>query len=98
VCRSNNELLDRFKLPLTDEIRRAQPTPQDEMRYFHETVWKGVPKFLRRVDTALKNIGINERVPYDAPLIKFSHKRDVCLLARMMSANLYVSEIEDLLF
>ncbi|GMI96112.1 hypothetical protein HRI_003280500 [Hibiscus trionum] len=60
----------------TDEIRRTPPTPQDEMRagmsYFHETVWKGVPKFLRRVDTALKNIGINERVPYNAPLIQFS--------------------------
>lgn len=60
----------------TDEIRRFQPTPQDEMRagmsYFHETIWKGVPKFLRRVDTALKNIGINERVPYNAPLIQFS--------------------------
>jgi phosphoenolpyruvate carboxylase len=27
---------------------------------------------LRRVDTALKNIGINERVPYNAPLIQFS--------------------------
>ncbi|MBA0683199.1 hypothetical protein Goari_024873 [Gossypium aridum] len=60
----------------TDEIRRNPPTPQDEMRagmsYFHETIWKGVPKFLRRVDTALKNIGINERVPYNAPLIQFS--------------------------
>lgn len=32
----------------------------------------GVPKFLRRVDTALKNIGISERVPYNAPLIQFS--------------------------
>jgi phosphoenolpyruvate carboxylase len=60
----------------TDEIRRAPPTPQDEMRagmsYFHETIWKGVPKFLRRVDTALKNIGINERLPYNAPIIQFS--------------------------
>jgi len=60
----------------TDEIRRTPPTPQDEMRagmsYFHETIWKGVPKFLRRVDTALKNIGINERVPYNAPVIQFS--------------------------
>lgn len=60
----------------TDEIRRAPPTPLDEMRagmsYFHETIWKGVPKFLRRVDTALKAIGINERVPYNAPLIQFS--------------------------
>ncbi|GJR41636.1 phosphoenolpyruvate carboxylase 2 [Tanacetum coccineum] len=60
----------------TDEIRRTPPTPQDEMRagmsYFHETIWKGVPKFLRRIDTALKNIGITERVPYNAPLIRFS--------------------------
>ncbi|KAK3133879.1 hypothetical protein QOZ80_6AG0542260 [Eleusine coracana subsp. coracana] len=102
----------------TDEIRRTQPTPQDEMRagmsYFHETIWKGVPKFLRRVDTALKNIGINERLPYNAPLIQFSSwmggdrdgnprvtpevTRDVCLLARMMAANLYFSQIEDLMF
>nr|ABG01962.1 phosphoenolpyruvate carboxylase [Sesuvium portulacastrum] len=102
----------------TDEIRRTQPTPQDEMRagmsYFHETIWKGVPKFLRRLDTALKNIGINERVPYNAPLIQFSSwmggdrdgnprvtpevTRDVCLLARMMAANMYFSQIEDLMF
>ncbi|CAA0832718.1 Phosphoenolpyruvate carboxylase 3 [Striga hermonthica] len=102
----------------TDEIRRNPPTPQDEMRagmsYFHETIWKGVPKFLRRVDTALKNIGINERVPYNAPLIQFSSwmggdrdgnprvtpevTRDVCLLARMMAANLYFPRIEDLMF
>lgn len=102
----------------TDEIRRNPPAPQDEMRagmsYFHETIWKGVPKFLRRVDTALKNIGINERVPYNAPVIQFSSwmggdrdgnprvtpevTRDVCLLARMMAANLYFSQIEDLMF
>ncbi|RLM61216.1 hypothetical protein C2845_PM14G08810 [Panicum miliaceum] len=102
----------------TDEIRRNQPTPQDEMRagmsYFHETIWKGVPKFLRRVDTALKNIGIDERAPYNAPLIQFSSwmggdrdgnprvtpevTRDVCLLARMMAANLYCAQIEDLMF
>ncbi|KAG5579039.1 hypothetical protein H5410_049666 [Solanum commersonii] len=102
----------------TDEIRRTAPTPQDEMRagmsYFHETIWKGVPQFLRRVDTALKNIGINERLPYNAPLIQFSSwmggdrdgnprvtpevTRDVCLLARMMAANLYYSQIEELMF
>ncbi|CAL5351013.1 unnamed protein product [Camellia sinensis] len=101
-----------------DEIRRTSPTPQDEMRagmsYFHETIWKGVPKFLRRVDTTLKNIGINECVPYNAPLIQFSSwmggdrdgnprvtpevTQDVCLLARMMAANLHYSQIEDLMF
>ncbi|KAL6140747.1 hypothetical protein ACLB2K_059043 [Fragaria x ananassa] len=102
----------------TDEIRRTPPTPQDEMRggmsYFQETIWKGVPKFLRLVDTALKNIGVSERVPYNAPLIQFSSwmggdrdgnprvtpevTRDVCLLARMMAANLYYSQIENLMF
>ncbi|CAL5377635.1 unnamed protein product [Camellia sinensis] len=101
-----------------DEIRRTSPTPQDEMgagmSYFHETIWKGVPKFLRRVDTTLKNIGINECVPYNAPLIQFSSwmggdrdgnprvtpevTQDVCLLARMMAANLHYSQIEDLMF
>ncbi|MFS7954665.1 Phosphoenolpyruvate carboxylase 1 [Helianthus anomalus] len=75
---------------------------------------EGVSKFLRRVDTALKNIGINERVPYNAPLIQFSSwmggdrdgnprvtpevTGDVCLLARMMAANMYFSQIEDLMF
>lgn len=60
----------------TDEIRRSPPTPQDEMRagmsYFHETIWNGLPLFLRRVDSALKSIGIDERLPYNVPLIQFS--------------------------
>jgi phosphoenolpyruvate carboxylase len=60
----------------TDEIRRSPPTPQDEMRagmsYFHETIWNGLPKFLRRIDTALRSIGITERLPYNIPLVQFS--------------------------
>lgn len=47
----------------TDEIQRTPPAQQDEMRaalsYYHETTWKWVLKFLKRVPTALKNIGIN---------------------------------------
>lgn len=102
----------------TDEIRRTPPAPQDEMRagmsYVHETVWNGLPKFLRRVDTALKSIGVNERLPYSVPLIQFSSwmggdrdgnpritpdvTRDVCLLARLMAATLYLSKIETLMF
>ncbi|GKE29684.1 transport protein Sec24-like protein, partial [Tanacetum coccineum] len=39
----------------THEIRRIPPTPQDETRvgmsYFHETMWKGVSKFLRLLRT-----------------------------------------------
>lgn len=109
------EILAAFR---TDEIRRTPPTPQDEMRagmsYFHDTIWNGVPKFLRRVDTALKNIGIDERLPYDVPLIQFSSwmggdrdgnprvtpevTRDVCLLARMMAANMYFSKMGGLMF
>jgi hypothetical protein len=42
------------------------------MSYFHETIWNGLPKFLRRVDTALSNIGVDERLPYNVPLIQFS--------------------------
>jgi phosphoenolpyruvate carboxylase len=87
----------------TDEIRRTQPTPQDEMRagmsYFHETIWKGVPKFLRRVDTALKNIGIDERLPYNAPLIQFSSwmggDRDGKFTLHMMFLVQYMSGAEE---
>jgi phosphoenolpyruvate carboxylase len=102
----------------TDEIRRSQPTPQDEMRagmsYFHETIWNGLPKFLRRVDTALKAIGVKERLPHNVPLIQFSSwmggdrdgnprvtpdvTRDVCLLARLMASNIYFAQIEELMF
>ncbi|KAI3670894.1 hypothetical protein L1987_87538 [Smallanthus sonchifolius] len=50
----------------TDEIWRTPPTPQDEMRfgmsYFHETIWKGVLKFLHRVDIAHRNTRIDDRV------------------------------------
>ena len=42
------------------------------MSYFHETIWNGLPKFLRRVDTALSNIGVEERLPYNVPLLQFS--------------------------
>lgn len=117
------EILEALKREIqaawrTDEIRRTPPTPQDEMRagmsYFHETIWKGLPRFLRRIDTALSHIGINERLPYQVPIIQFSSwmggdrdgnprvtadvTRDVCLLSRLMSANLYFSQIEDLMF
>ena len=42
------------------------------MSYLHETIWKGVPQFLRRIDTALRAIGIEERLPYNLPVIQFS--------------------------
>lgn len=48
--------------------------PQDESRqgltYFHETIYSGLPVFLRRIDTALKNIG-QPGLPLDAKLFSF---------------------------
>ncbi|CAI5473126.1 unnamed protein product [Closterium sp. Yama58-4] len=102
----------------TDEIRRSQPTPQDEMRggmsYMHETIWKGVPRFLRRVDTALRHLGVPHRLPYRLPIIAFSSwmggdrdgnprvtsevTKDVVYLSRLMVTNLYISQIESLMF
>ena len=59
----------------TDEIRRSPPTPQDEARsglcYFQETIFAGVPRFLRRLDSALANIG-QPRMPVDHALFRFS--------------------------
>ncbi|KAM3241596.1 hypothetical protein ACQJBY_054450 [Aegilops geniculata] len=62
------------------------------MSYFHETIWKGVPKFLRRIDTALKNIGINERLPYNAPLIQFSSWMGGDRDGTFSYATLYISD------
>ncbi|KAG2304818.1 hypothetical protein Bca52824_033469 [Brassica carinata] len=92
----------------TDEMRRTPPTPQDEMRagmsYFHETIWNGVPKLLRRVDTALKTLGLTYFSSWMGgdrdgnPRVTPEITRDVCLLARMMAANLYYNQIENLMF
>ena len=47
---------------------------QDEMRqglsYFHETIFYGLPAFLRRIDTALKNIG-QPMLPLNHCLFRF---------------------------
>lgn len=43
---------------------------------------------------------VSNYVQYDAgnPRVTPEVTRDVCLLARMMAANLYYSQIEDLMF
>jgi phosphoenolpyruvate carboxylase len=40
------------------------------LSYFHETIFAGLPVFLRRIDTALANIGM-PRLPLDHNLFKF---------------------------
>ncbi|KAG0491091.1 hypothetical protein HPP92_007954 [Vanilla planifolia] len=114
-ARIRNCLAQLYAKDITpDDKHELDEALQREVQAAFRTDEIGVPKFLRRIDTALKNIGINERVPYNAPLIQFSSwmggdrdgnprvtpevTRDVCLLARMMAANLYFSQIEDLMF
>ena len=42
------------------------------MSYFHEMIWNWLRKFLRRMDTALTSIGVNEQLPLNVSLIQFS--------------------------
>ena len=101
----------------TDEIRRRKPTPQDESRqgltYFHDTIYKGLPTFLRRIDTALKNIG-QPRLPLDAtpftfgswmggdrdgnPFVTPQTTRDVVIGARLSATDLLIKQVETLMF
>lgn len=101
----------------TDEIRRRKPTPQDESRqgltYFHETIYSGLPVFLRRIDTALASIG-QPRLPLDAtpfsfgawmggdrdgnPFVTPQTTRDVVIGARLSAVTLLTEQIERLMF
>ena len=40
------------------------------LSYFHETIFYGLPAFLRRIDTALKNIG-QPMLPLNHCLFRF---------------------------
>ena len=40
------------------------------LTYFHDTIYAGLPVFLRRIDTALKNIG-QPMLPLEARLFSF---------------------------
>ena len=101
----------------TDEIRRNPPKPQDEMRaglsYFNDTLFEGLPKFVRRIDTALINQGL-PRIPLDKSIMKFSSwmggdrdgnpnvdshcTKDAVYLARSKAADLYFDAIQNLIF
>eukprot|EP00166_Cyanidium_caldarium_P004262 ctg_441.g246 len=102
----------------TDEVRRSRPTPQDEARsalnVITTTLWDAVPRFLRYVDVALQEIGVNEPLPLDAKPFAFSSWAggdrdgnpfvtsqvtwDVVLLHRFRAADLYLEAVETLMF
>ena len=116
------ELLESLRAAIqaawrTDEIRRKPPKPQDEMRaglsYFNDTIFAGLPKFVRRMDSALINQGL-PRIPLDHSIVRFSSwmggdrdgnpfvtatcTRDVVYLARITAVNLYFNSIQNLIF
>ena len=116
------EVLDEIRSSVaaawrTDELRRTPPKPQDEMRagltYFQQTIWDGIPTFMRRVDTSLLAQGC-PRLPLTRSIVTFGSwmggdrdgnpnvtsecTRDVVLLARIQGVNLLFSAIQRLIF
>jgi len=101
----------------TDEIRRGPPTPQDEMRaglsYVQEVIFDALPIYLRRLDSALHDIGMPP-LPLNSSTFKFSSwmggdrdgnpfvtascTREVVTMARLSAMNIYFKKIEQLMF
>lgn len=96
----------------TDEIRSRQPTPLDEtisgLLIFEQSLWDGIPYYLRSLDTALRR-ATGERLALDAAPIRFGSwmggdrdgnpavtpaaTRLACIVSRWMAAELYEREI-----
>ena len=101
----------------TEEIPSRRPTPVDEaiggLLIFEQTLWDGVPRYLRALDRALSR-ATGRTLALDAAPIRFGSwmggdrdgnpavspavTRHVCLIARWMAADLYEREIATLRF
>ncbi|XP_058091715.1 phosphoenolpyruvate carboxylase 4-like [Magnolia sinica] len=101
----------------TDELRRHKPTPVDEARaglhIVEQSLWKAVPHYLRRLNTALKK-HTGRPLPLSTTPIKFGSwmggdrdgnpnvtakvTKDVSLLSRWMAIDLYIREVDNLRF
>ncbi len=59
---------------LTNEVRRAPPTPVDEVKWglvaFEQTLWDAVPRYLRALDAALRT-ATGEGLPDDIAPVRF---------------------------
>jgi phosphoenolpyruvate carboxylase len=95
----------------TEEIRPRRPTPVDEaiagLLVFEQTLWDGVPRFLRSLDRALQR-ATGRALPLEAAPIRFGSwmggdrdgnptvtpevTRRVTLIARWKAAELYERE------
>ncbi|GJQ12656.1 hypothetical protein GpartN1_g4447.t1 [Galdieria partita] len=96
----------RTKPKPEDEARSALQVVED-------TIWKAVPRYIRSIDRSLAKIGAPP-LPLDAvpflfgswaggdrdgnPFVTADVTRRVCLLNRLRALNLYLQEVEDLLF
>ncbi len=100
----------------TDEIRRLRPTPQHEAKFgfavIEKTLWRAIPSYMRRLDSALfKNT--EHHLPHDIapirmglwmggdrdgnPNVTAQVTEDVLLLGRWMGADLFAKDIDDLI-
>jgi phosphoenolpyruvate carboxylase len=99
-----------------DDFRRQRPTPVDEAKWgfavVEESLWRAVPEFLRRLDSALQE-NCNQQLPLDAAPVSFVSwmggdrdgnpnvtaevTREVLLLSRWQAADLYLNDITRLL-
>jgi phosphoenolpyruvate carboxylase len=99
-----------------DDFRRQRPTPVDEAKWgfavVEESLWRAVPEFLRRLDSALQQ-NCNQQLPLDAAPVSFVSwmggdrdgnpnvtaevTREVLLLSRWQAADLYLNDITRLL-
>jgi phosphoenolpyruvate carboxylase len=99
-----------------DDFRLQRPTPVDEAKWgfavVEESLWRAVPEFMRRLDSALQeNCGLH--LPLDAAPVSFVSwmggdrdgnpnvtaevTREVLLLSRWQAADLYLGDINCLL-
>ncbi|BDU38815.1 phosphoenolpyruvate carboxylase [Vibrio nigripulchritudo] len=99
----------------SDVIRQQRPTPLDEAKWgfavVENSLWQGVPDFLRELDEKLKGY-LDEGLPIDARPVHFSSwmggdrdgnpfvthtiTREVMLLSRWKAADLYLNDINEL--
>ncbi len=98
-----------------DDFRAERPSPVDEAKWgfavVEDSLWRAVPQYLRRLDTALlENCGVH--LPLDAAPVSFVSwmggdrdgnpnvtarvTREVLLLSRWQAADLYLGDVDHL--
>ncbi|MEE4301309.1 MAG: phosphoenolpyruvate carboxylase [Pseudomonadales bacterium] len=99
----------------TDEIRSERPTPQDEAKWgfavIENSLWRALPRFMRRLDAELRASGAEPLPPLAAPVrfaiwmggdrdgnpnVTAAVTREVLMLARWMAADLFLEDVESL--